>query len=55
MKLLFDLDVKKLEAAQRVYNGGKYQLAPRVVFLRAVLDDIIARNKTKQKQRGIVI
>lgn len=45
MKILFDLDLEKLEAAQRLYNGGKYQLAPRVVFLRALLDDIIARNK----------
>lgn len=51
MKLLFNLDVDKLEAAKRVYNGGKYQLAPRVVFLRDLLDDIVTKNKTNKKGR----
>lgn len=52
MKLLFDLDLELFEAAQRVYEGGEYKLAPRVVFLRALLDDIVTKNK-KRKQRGL--
>lgn len=48
MKLLFDLDLEIFEEAQRLYNGGEYKLAPRVVFLRNLLDDIVTKNKKRK-------
>lgn len=49
MKYLFELETELLDNAHRVYNGGKYQFAPRVVFLRSVLGDIVTSNKTNKR------
>ena len=49
MKYLFDVEQELLDNAQRFYNGGKYQFAPRVVFLRAVLGDIVTINKKNKR------
>lgn len=49
MKYLFDLKTELLDNAQRVYKGGKYQFAPRVVFLRSVLGDIVTSNKKNKR------
>ena len=49
MKYLFDIETELLDNAQRVYNGGDYKFAPRVVFLRAVLDDIVTSNKKNKR------
>lgn len=57
MKLLFELDPETLDNAKRTYKGGKFLLAPRVVFLRELLADVAAAGKkkiNKQYKRGVI-
>lgn len=52
MKLLFELDPVTLDNAKRVYKGGKFLLAPRVVFLRELLADVAAAGKKRMSNKN---